>query len=165
MLNEIPPEDRLSNCSAFYGRQQRHASPLKFGCLVITFPSHNRTFFERPLFLITVLGSTHHSQSELKFYCKSYGLQGWIGTIPLENPWRAEVVSKRFEELSELHQIQVQRCLLLHTKKKILSTSLQTFLDASQDAYRALVYHRIVFENGLSSSVIAADRENKGRAT
>ena len=83
----------------------------------------------------------------------------WTAGLDWDDPFGEPLVCrsrKWFEELTELHQIQVPRCLQLHTKEATISTSLQTFVDASQDAYGAVVYRRTVYENGLSSSVFAA---------
>ena len=61
-----------------------------------------------------------------------------------------------FEELPELAQISVSRCLQPLKDKIEISSSLQTFVDASEDAYGSVVYYRNAYPSGLISSVIVA---------
>ena len=61
-----------------------------------------------------------------------------------------------FEELPELAQISVPRCLQPMRDEITISSSLQTFVDASEDAYGCVVYYRNVYRSGLISSVIVA---------
>ncbi len=50
-----------------------------------------------------------------------------------------------FSELHDLTQIQIPRCLS-DTQKTANRVTLHTFVDASQDAYGAVVYARYVYE-------------------
>ena len=60
-----------------------------------------------------------------------------------------------FKELNHLQHVRISRCL--QDKQKQLETmSLQTFVDASESAYGAVVYARCTYEDGSISSNIAA---------
>ena len=60
-----------------------------------------------------------------------------------------------FKELSHLQHVRISRCL--QDKQKQLETmSLQTFVDASESAYGAVVYARCTYADGSISSNIAA---------
>lgn len=71
-------------------------------------------------------------------------------TEPLTNSARAW-----FGELGDLKQLQIPRCL--GEKQETSDTmSLHTFVDASTDAYGAVVYARCTYKDGFSSSNIIA---------
>jgi hypothetical protein len=53
-----------------------------------------------------------------------------------------------FRELSDLSRIEIPRCLQLY-RGEVKSTDLHTFVDASQDAYGAVVYQRCVYNDGI----------------
>ena len=57
-----------------------------------------------------------------------------------------------FCELEELPTIKVPRCLRFGPEEVVLSETLHTFVDASQDAYGAVVYLKIIYESGSVSS-------------
>ena len=59
-------------------------------------------------------------------------------------------------ELSSLSQIKVQRSF--QTQKMVQSVSLHTFVDASQDAYGAVVYFRVVYQDGEISVQFVASK-------
>ena len=61
-----------------------------------------------------------------------------------------------FEELPELAPIIVPRCLQPMKDEITISSSLQTFVDASEDAYSSVVYYRNVYPSALMSSVVVA---------
>ena len=62
-----------------------------------------------------------------------------------------------FCELEELPTIKVLRCLRFGPEEVVLSDTLHTFVDASQDAYGAVVYLTVTYESGsLSSRLVAA---------
>ena len=65
---------------------------------------------------------------------------------------------KWFKELSELNQIRVPRSLQLQTEGAPVDTSLHTFLDASQDAYGAVMYYRNAYQSEFMCSVIVASK-------
>ena len=53
--------------------------------------------------------------------------------------------------------IKVPRCLRFGPEQVALSETLHTFVDASQDAYGAVVYSRVVYESGsVSTGLVAA---------
>ena len=58
----------------------------------------------------------------------------------------ANKARKWFSESEHLPEIKVLRCLHLGQDEELLSLTLQTFLDASQDAYGAVVYSRTHYE-------------------
>ncbi|XP_015771452.1 PREDICTED: uncharacterized protein LOC107349781 [Acropora digitifera] len=62
-----------------------------------------------------------------------------------------------FCELKDLPTIKAPRCLRFGLEQVVLSETLHTFVDASQDAYGAVVYLRVSYESGsVSSRLIAA---------
>ena len=77
----------------------------------------------------------------------------WDGemNIPLINS-----AQSWFRELHDLKQVQVPRCLQT-VGKTIDSVSLHTFVDASEDAYGAVVYARYTYLDGtISTNIVAA---------
>lgn len=61
-----------------------------------------------------------------------------------------------FSEIPELMQLQIPQCLLVRGKQ-VYNISLHTFVDASEEAYRAVAYVRYSFEDGtISTNVLAA---------
>ena len=56
-----------------------------------------------------------------------------------------------FKELEDLPTIKVPRCLSLGQEEEMLSQTLHTFVDASQDAYGAVVYSRATYRGGTVS--------------
>lgn len=72
-------------------------------------------------------------------------------------PW--ELIHKSqewFGELEELPTIKIPRCLRFGQEEVLLSETLHTFVDASQDAYGAVVYSRVIYKSGLVSSRLPA---------
>ncbi|MCG8077551.1 MAG: hypothetical protein JAY75_15105, partial [Candidatus Thiodiazotropha taylori] len=61
-----------------------------------------------------------------------------------------------FKELGDLQRLQVPRCL--QSKSKLLGTmALHTFVDASENAYGAVVYSSCTYDDGtISSNIVAA---------
>ena len=59
-----------------------------------------------------------------------------------------------FRELGELCCLKIPRCLQLD--EDIISTTIHTFVDASQEAYGSVVYARHVYKNGLVSARLIA---------
>ena len=57
---------------------------------------------------------------------------------------------KWFSELEDLPEIKVPRCLRLGQEEELLSDTLHTFADASQDAYGAAVFSRVQYKSGLT---------------
>ena len=60
----------------------------------------------------------------------------------------ASKARKWFKELEDLPTIKVPRCLRLGQEEEMLSQTLHTFVDASQDAYGAVVYSRATYKSG-----------------
>ena len=63
----------------------------------------------------------------------------------------ASKARKWFKELEDLLTIKVPRCLRLGQEEEMLSQTLHTFVDASQDAYGAVVYSRATYKSGAVS--------------
>ena len=56
-----------------------------------------------------------------------------------------------FSELEDLPEIKVPRCLRLGQDEELLSETLHTFVDTSQDAYGAVVFSRVCYKSGMVS--------------
>ena len=56
-----------------------------------------------------------------------------------------------FSELGDLPEIKVPRCVNLGQDEELLSETLHTFVDASQDAYGAVNFSRVCYKSGLVS--------------
>ena len=83
----------------------------------------------------------------------------WAAGLDWDDPLAETLVCRSrnwFEELPELAQISIPRCLQPLKDEIAISLCLQTFVDASQDAYGSVVYYSNVYPNGLISSVIVA---------
>ena len=63
---------------------------------------------------------------------------------------------KWFKELEDLPTVKVPRCLRLEQEEEMLSQTLHTFGDASQDTYGAVVYSRTTYKSGAVSIRIVA---------
>lgn len=55
-----------------------------------------------------------------------------------------------FGDLEELPTINFPRCLRFGQEEVLLSETFHTFIDASQDAYGAVVYSRVIYKSGSS---------------
>ncbi|XP_062566817.1 uncharacterized protein LOC134229115 [Saccostrea cucullata] len=74
----------------------------------------------------------------------------WNASLDWDDPLSDGLVMKAekwLKELTELSLIAVPRCLRL-CHGEFVSTYLHTFVDASQDAYVAVVYQRCIYEDG-----------------
>ena len=60
------------------------------------------------------------------------------------------------QEFENLKQVKVPRCMRLGQEKEVRSFSLHTFVDASQDAYGAVVYEKFVYHSGKQSCRLIA---------
>ena len=84
----------------------------------------------------------------------------WAAGLEWDELCPRELIHKSQEwfcELEELPTVKVPRCLRFGPEEVVLSEALQTFVDASQDAYGAVVYLRVIYESGsVSSRLVAA---------
>jgi len=71
----------------------------------------------------------------------------------------ANKARKWFSESEHLPEIKVLRCLQLGQDEELLSVTLQTFLNASQDAYGAVVYSRAHYKSDLVSRRIGVQKQ------
>ena len=60
------------------------------------------------------------------------------------------------QELENLEQVKVPRCIRLGQEEEVRSFSLHAFVDASQDAYGAVVYRKFVYRSGKQSCRLIA---------
>ena len=78
----------------------------------------------------------------------------WAAGMDWDDLFLGDLASKArkwFKELEDLPTIKVPRCLRLGQEEEMLSQTLHTFLDASQDAYGAVVYSRATYKSGAVS--------------
>ena len=84
----------------------------------------------------------------------------WVAGLEWDELCPRELVHKSQEwfcELKDLPTIKVPRCLRFVPEQVVLSETLHTFVDASQDAYGAVVYLKVSYESGsVSSRLVAA---------
>jgi len=84
----------------------------------------------------------------------------WTAGLEWDELCPGELINKSREwfcELEELPVIKVSRCLRFGPEQVALSETLHTFVDASQDAYGAVIYSRVVYESGsVSTRLVAA---------
>ena len=79
----------------------------------------------------------------------------WVAGLEWDELCPRELVHKSQEwfcELKELPTIKVPRSLRFGPEQVVLSETLHTFVDASQDAYGAVVYLKVSYENGCVQS-------------
>ena len=74
---------------------------------------------------------------------------------PLD-PSQAKQAKKWFEELSELSDVRVSRCLQLNSL--VETVTLHTFTDTSGDAYGAVTYVRYQYKDGTVSTSLVASK-------
>ena len=60
------------------------------------------------------------------------------------------------QELENLEQVKVPRCMRVGQEEEVRSFSLHTFVDPSQDAYGAVVYGKFVYRSGKQSCRLIA---------
>ena len=78
----------------------------------------------------------------------------WVAGLDWDDPLPGELINRTrqwFCELEDLPTIKVPRCLRKGQEEEVKSETLHTFVDASQDAYGAAVFSRIVYKSGLIS--------------
>ena len=78
----------------------------------------------------------------------------WVAGLDWDDPLPGELINRTrqwFCELEDLPTIKVPRCLRLRQEEEVKSETLHTFVDASQDAYGAVVFSRIVYKSGRIS--------------
>ena len=84
----------------------------------------------------------------------------WVAGLEWDALCPRELVHKSQEwfcELKDLPTIKVPRCLRFGPEQVVLSETLHTFVDASQDAYSAVVYLKVSYESGsVFSRLVAA---------
>ena len=84
----------------------------------------------------------------------------WVAGLEWDELCPRELIHKSREwfcELEELQTIKVPRCLRFGPEEVVLSQTLHTFVDASQDAYGAVVYLKVMYGSGsVSSRLVAA---------
>jgi hypothetical protein len=81
----------------------------------------------------------------------------WTSGIYLDDSLNEIVVNKSrewFRKLEELCCLKIARCLQLD--EDIISTTIHTFVDASQEAHGSVVYARHVNKNGLAFARLIA---------
>ena len=82
----------------------------------------------------------------------------WISGLDWDDPLdqsQARQAKKWFEELTELSDVQVPRCLQLNSD--VETVTLYTFTDASGNAYGAATYARYQYKDGtISTSLVAS---------
>ena len=75
----------------------------------------------------------------------------WAAGMDWDDLFLGDLARKWFKELEDLPTIKVSRCLRLGQEGEMLSQTLYTFVDASQDAYGAVVYSRATYKSGAVS--------------
>ena len=84
----------------------------------------------------------------------------WVAGLEWDELCPRELVHKSqewFSELEELPTIKVTRCVRFGPEQVVLSETLHTFVDTSQNAYAAVVYLKVSYESGsVSSQLVAA---------
>ncbi|PFX21661.1 hypothetical protein AWC38_SpisGene13841 [Stylophora pistillata] len=83
----------------------------------------------------------------------------WVAGLEWDELCLRKLIHKSqewFGELEELPTIKIPRCLRFGQEEVLLSETLHAFVDASQDAYGAVVYSRVIYKSGLVSSRLVA---------
>ena len=83
----------------------------------------------------------------------------WAAGMDWDDLFQRDLASKArkwFKELEDLPTIKVPRCLRLRQEEEMLSQTLHTFVEASQDAYGAVVYSRSTYKSGAVSKRFVA---------
>ena len=81
-------------------------------------------------------------------------LEMWVARIDWDDLFQEDLAGKArkwFTELEDPSTIKVPRCLRLGKEEEVLSQTLHTFVDVSQDAYGAVVYSGATYRSGTVS--------------
>ncbi|XP_067040969.1 uncharacterized protein [Acropora muricata] len=167
VLSEIPPEDRASEIDLKEGslpsiktlgilwQAAKDAFTFKVQPPDNHFSFTKRNFLSKVATLFDPLGFLAPFIIRAKVLLQDL----WAAGLDWDDPFGEALVRRSrnwFEELPELAQISVPRCLQPMKDEITISSSLQTFVDASEDAYGSVVYYRNVYPSGLITSVIVA---------
>ena len=83
----------------------------------------------------------------------------WAARLDWDDLFQEDLASKArkwFSELEDLPTTKVPRCLRLGQEEELLSQVLHPFVDASQDAYGAVIYSRAIYRSGTVSKRLVA---------
>ena len=129
---------------------------FKSDCVLEKFQPTKRNFLKRITTLFDPLGLLSPFIVRAKVLMQEIWIAGmdWDDTLPEELSMK---MKSWFMELPELCRLRVPRCLQL---KEATSVTLQVFVDASQDAYGAVVYMR---SQGVKGNVLLSFVEYKTR--
>ena len=167
VLTTIPPEERASEVELEYENLPTvktlgilwNASDDSF-TFKPTKPSEDmkltkRNFFSKISTLFDPLGFLSPYTIRAKVLMQETWTTGLDWDSPLDDEL-AKKIRKWFEELDDLPNISIPRCLQLC--QEVVSFTIHTFVDASQDAYGAVVYARCAYSDGTVSRRIIASK-------
>jgi len=167
VLNQIPPSDRMYEVNL---DSDPIPSAKTLGIMwhasedVFTFVSHigkqelewtKRVFLSKIATLFDPLGLMAPFLIRAKILMQEVWLHGleWDERLPQELSAKVNVW---FSELSMLSDVRVPRCLQL--KQEVKWAKLHTFVDASQEAYGAVVYIKVEYQDGSTSVRLVASK-------
>ena len=129
---------------------------FKSDCVLKKFQPTKRNFLKRIATLFDPLGMLSPFIVRAKVLMQKIWIAGmdWDDTLPEELSMK---MKSWFKELPELCRLRVPRCLQL---KEATSVTLQVFVDASQDAYGAVVY---MGSQGVKGNVLLSFIASKTR--
>ena len=135
VLNEIPSDDKASEIDLKEGHLPcTKTLGVLWEAAKDAFTFTKRNFLSKVATLFDPLGFLSPFIIRAKVLLQDLWTAGLDWDDPLGEPLVCRS-RKWFEELSELAQIRVPRCLQLQTEEAPVDSSLHTFVDASQDAY------------------------------
>ena len=169
VLQNIPQEDRASEVE-LDGGYLPSVKTLGMSWIAdsdeFTFKSQNidsefkfskRNFLRKVAMLFDPLGFLSPFTIRAKILLQdmwSLGLE-WDDNLPDDLTRKAK---SWFAELGELENVRVSRCVQNKTSAQVESKTLHTFVDASMEAYGAVVYARYTYEDGSVSTRLVAGK-------
>ena len=167
VLEKIPEEDRAAEVDLDKG----HLPSVKtLGVLWLAkedvftykvnppdekFQLTKRNFLRKIAMLFDPMGFLAPYVIRAKILLQEMWTSGLDWDDPLD-PSQARQAKKWFEELTELSDVQVPRCLQLNSH--VETVTLHTFTDASGDAYGAVTYVRYQYKDGTVSTSLVASK-------
>jgi hypothetical protein len=119
-------------------------------------PPTKRNFLKKMAFLFDPMGFLAPFIIQAKIILQEIWTRGLNWDDEIHDNDLLSKAETWFKQLDNLEKVKIPRCLRLGKEEQVLSFSLHTFVDASQEAYGAVVYAKVVYYSGKQSCRLIA---------